>query len=438
MVDLNKWLNLLDNPIPIKCNVSIDRIALMGNFTYGSHLLFQKMVTSESLVEGNPLIVIENGITKYPKGKIFNDITFIFTNKEKFKNSRDVKFEFNPNKLSIEQITYFKDKILPLVKNVGFTRIDIAFDIETKLSDYMIIQNNKVRKIHLIIGNDGNIETYYIGSRESDYMVRIYDKVKEIKNRLNKGEKITTYEEKIIASNSPLWRIELELKGDSDSIKAYLDSPEDILQGIQFIKPDWKMVTKQKERSMVKLFIDAPEEFSNLKNTNSIKKYKDLLSSVSPYDLTDLLIQRYSICQDDLMENLKEYINSSIKMFYDEEFETPNDILNMSKQEYEKQQKEKEKLLKEYEEKKALYDTLDSIDSETIYNELFQIKMKHIKKRELIGFLELLGFSPSEIKDGNISMDEIERRKIEHLKRNKEYLIQLEKSKFAGIRKNNN
>lgn len=82
-----------------------------------------------------------------------------------------------------------KENILPLLKNVGFTRLDFAFDVEADLADYIYFDGNSPKKIGKYIGKNGKLETMYIGSKESEWHVCIYDKKKEKMKELLKEER---------------------------------------------------------------------------------------------------------------------------------------------------------------------------------------------------------------------------------------------------------
>ncbi|KAA9014569.1 hypothetical protein [Niallia endozanthoxylica] len=86
----------------------------------------------------------------------------------KYKNVRDFKIEFNPKRLNSNEEDYIKEKVLPLLRHVGFTRIDFAFDIEENLSDYIYYEGNSPKKVGKFIGKNGKLETMYIGSKESN------------------------------------------------------------------------------------------------------------------------------------------------------------------------------------------------------------------------------------------------------------------------------
>src|SRR5690606_10410983 len=80
-------------------------------------------------------------------------------------------------------------KILPLLRNVGFTRLDFAFDVEADLADYIYFDGNSPKKVGKYIGKNGKLETMYIGSKESEWHVCIYDKKKEKMKELSKEER---------------------------------------------------------------------------------------------------------------------------------------------------------------------------------------------------------------------------------------------------------
>ena len=50
--------------------------------------------------------------------------------------TRNMRVEFNPNKLTHEEMLWLKQNIIDYMEDDGFTRLDLAFDFEYDLSDY--------------------------------------------------------------------------------------------------------------------------------------------------------------------------------------------------------------------------------------------------------------------------------------------------------------
>ncbi len=93
---------------------------------------------------------------------------------------RNMRVEFNPNKLTHEEMLWLKQNIIDYMEDDGFTRLDLAFDFEDDLSDYYAITDKAVKKT-VFYGRNGKPETKYFGVRDSDRFIRIYNKNKNVK-----------------------------------------------------------------------------------------------------------------------------------------------------------------------------------------------------------------------------------------------------------------
>src|SRR5699024_3868528 len=59
---------------------------------------------------------------------------------------RNMRGEFNPNKLTYEEMLWLKQYIIDYMADDGFTRLDLAFYFEDDLSDYYSMTDNSVKK----------------------------------------------------------------------------------------------------------------------------------------------------------------------------------------------------------------------------------------------------------------------------------------------------
>ncbi|WP_441316128.1 hypothetical protein [Enterococcus faecalis] len=59
---------------------------------------------------------------------------------------RNMRVEFNPNKLTHEEMIWLKQNIIDYMEDDGFTRLDLAFDFEDDLSDYYAMTDKAVKK----------------------------------------------------------------------------------------------------------------------------------------------------------------------------------------------------------------------------------------------------------------------------------------------------
>src|SRR5699024_2489631 len=183
---------------------------------------------------------------------------------------RNMRVEFNPNNLSLDEMFWLKDNVINYMEDAGFTRLDLAFDFEDDLNDYYAMTDKAVKKT-VFYGRNGLAETKYFGVKDSDRFIRIYNKKQERKDNAD-----------IEIASEHLWRVEIELK------RNMVDYWNDCFKDLHILKPDWKSIEKQKDRSMIYFLIHEEDEWGRLER-NAKYKYKKLVKEISEIDLTDLM-----------------------------------------------------------------------------------------------------------------------------------------------------
>lgn len=133
------------------------------------------------------------------------------------------RLEFNPNKITSQLQKKLLNTLLSYIKDVHFSRIDLAIDLYNyNLYDYNIVDLNPRKKAYYY-DRTGKLETCYFGSMSSNKFIRIY----------NKG-----LEQKVKDKNFNIevdwWRVELQLR--DTYIDTYLTGFKDFLDGILIFK----------------------------------------------------------------------------------------------------------------------------------------------------------------------------------------------------------
>ena len=133
------------------------------------------------------------------------------------------RLEFNPNKITSQLQKKLLNTLLSYIKDVHFSRIDLAIDLYNyNLYDYNIVDLNPRKKAYYY-DRTGKLETCYFGSMSSNKFIRIY----------NKG-----VEQKVKDKNFNIevdwWRVELQLR--DTYIDTYLTGFKDFLDGILIFK----------------------------------------------------------------------------------------------------------------------------------------------------------------------------------------------------------
>lgn len=217
-----------------------------------------------------------------------------------------------------------KENILPLLKNVGFTRLDFAFDVEADLADYIYFDGNSPKKIGKYIGKNGKLETMYIGSKESEWHVCIYDKKKEKMKELLKEERalengieyeadITDWEREQLQKRKCWWRIEVRVRRD----KADPEITEDeLFQSLHIVKPSFSNVESIQDQALIYFLNQFPEKIEEM-NYRPKKRAQALLLNTTEFDLISVLRLAYAQNKHKLEIQLKEYLSSASLQTYE-------------------------------------------------------------------------------------------------------------------------
>lgn len=133
------------------------------------------------------------------------------------------RLEFNPNKITSQLQKKLLNVLLSYIKDVHFSRIDLAIDLYNyNLYDYNIVDLNARKKAYYY-DRTGKLETCYFGSMSSNKFIRIYNKGLEQKVK-----------DKNFNIDVDWWRVELQLR--DTYIDTYLTGFKDFLDGILIFK----------------------------------------------------------------------------------------------------------------------------------------------------------------------------------------------------------
>ena len=252
-----------DTPQP---NLSFDAMTIVGNLNKNNAEKLSKFMSIE------PQIRLWDILQTKFKAKALQEKVYIEYDKVKADSwdRRNMRVEFNPNKLTQEEMIWLKQNIVDYMEDDGFTRLDLAFDFEDDLSDYYVMSDKALKK-NIIYGVNGIPETKYFGVRDSDRFIRIYNKKQERKDNAD-----------VEVTSEHLWRVEIELKRDM------VDYWNDCFNDLHILKPDWTATEKLKDQAMIYMLIHEEGTWGKLER-HAKYKYKQLIKEISPIDLTDLM-----------------------------------------------------------------------------------------------------------------------------------------------------
>ena len=250
-------------PIP---KISFDAMTIVGNLNKDNAKNLSKFMSVE------PQIRLWDILQTKFKAKALQEKVYIEYDKVKADtwDRRNMRVEFNPNKLTKEELLWLKQNIIDYMEDDGFTRLDLAFDFEDDLSNYYAMTDKSVKKT-IFYGRSGKPETKYFGVRDSDRFIRIYNKKQERKDNMD-----------IEINSEHLWRVEIELKRDM------VDYWNDCFNDLHILQPDWKTIERTSDRAMVFMLLNDEEEWGKLERRTK-NKYKKMIKEISPVDLTELM-----------------------------------------------------------------------------------------------------------------------------------------------------
>ena len=207
--------------------LSFDAMTIVGNLNKNNAQKLSEFMSVE------PQIRLWDILQTKFKAKALQEKVYIEYDKVKADtwDRRNMRVEFNPNKLTHEEMLWLKQNIIDYMEDDGFTRLDLAFDFEVDLSDYYAMTDKSVKKT-IFYGRNGKPETKYFGVRYSDRFIRIYNKKQERKDNAD-----------IEVMSEHLWRVEIELK------RGMVDYWNDCFNDLHILQPDWKTIERTSDRA---------------------------------------------------------------------------------------------------------------------------------------------------------------------------------------------
>ena len=278
-----------DTPQP---KLSFDAMTIVGNLSRDNAQKLSEFMSIE------PQIRLWDILQTKFKAKALQEKVYIEYDKVKADtwDRRNMRVEFNPNKLTHEEMLWLKQNIIDYMEDDGFTRLDLAFDFEDDLSDYYAMTDKSVKKT-IFYGRNGKPETKYFGVRDSDRFIRIYNKKQERKDNAD-----------VEVMSEHLWRVEIELK------RNMVDYWNDCFDDLHILKPDYSTIEKAPDRHTIMALLFDENEWGKLERK---KKYrmKKLMTEISSVDLTDLMKLTIKENEDQLQKHIEFWQTKGKKLF---------------------------------------------------------------------------------------------------------------------------
>ena len=281
--------NFCTTPQP---ELNFDAMTIVGNLNKNNAQKLSEFMSTE------PQIRLWDILQTKFKAKALQEKVYIEYDKVKADtwDRRNMRVEFNPNKLTHEEMIWLKQNIIDYMEDDGFTRLDLAFDFEDDLSDYYVMSDKALKKT-VFYGINGMPETKYFGVRDSDRFIRIYNKKQERKDNAD-----------VEVTSDHLWRVEIELKRDM------VDYWNDCFEDLHILKPDWTTLEKLKDQAMIYMLIHEEGVWGKLER-HAKYKYKKLIKEISPVDLTELMKSTLRENEKQLQKKIEFWQAKSKKLF---------------------------------------------------------------------------------------------------------------------------
>lgn len=270
---------------PPKIAVSFDRITVVGNLIPAREKRLKKHVETNIRIN-----LRDTGFDRFKCQALENKVYVEYNRKQAQAMGRsEIRVEFNPNELNDEEMEFVQFIFLDNMRNKDFSRIDLAFDLEMDLSDYLVMSDKSIKKT-IFYGRTDNPETKYFGVRDSERYIRIYDKKKQLSEVKRKD-----------VSAKHFWRVEFELKHNMTNTwnKCFDD--------LSIIKPKYLSVNDFEEQAKLYYLINEQSAWSKL-HRNTRYKYKKRLKELSDLNITELFKQELDKEYDKLSDQLANYI----------------------------------------------------------------------------------------------------------------------------------
>ena len=269
--------------------ISFDRMTVIGDLNPRHIKEFQQFIAT------NPYVSVLDTKTDYVRAKMYDDLFYLEYDKIKgqSRQRRNMRIEFNPNHCSEDAREFFVKHIVRLMNDVGFSRLDLALDIEKDLRSFYVASETRWKST-VFYGLDHRPETKYFGVRDSQRYIRLYNKKQERKD--NAAEEMAAVD---------LWRLEFELKRDM------VNQWETIADDLIIKQPDWHSIADIRTRSFVYMLLHEQDQWGEL--SRPVKaKYKKIIRDMEGEDLTIFVQQAIRKEAPRLRQQLEDWTGNKL------------------------------------------------------------------------------------------------------------------------------
>ena len=266
--------------------MSIDRLSFTAKIANRNEIDFLNGLSV------NPYVDLQNTKTSLAEGNAYDKALtrFSYDKFSPFPSGSNLRIELNPNNFEDDYFKDYQETFLNHLFDSSLTRIDIAFDIPCDLSTYYFYLQG-IRKQAMHLDGRGKLETHYLGTRNSDRYVRLYNKKLELMQ--NHGKPI---------ESEHLWRLEIQLSND------WVNKWEQCLSGLSLMIPDCDLLEGD-DYFYIPELIKNPQSWDKLSDYKRKKYRKSIKEMPSNSNLLPILSQALVEYKSQLELVIRDYSN---------------------------------------------------------------------------------------------------------------------------------
>lgn len=188
---------------------TIDGLTFLGDYANsGSQLALEKYLEMDKLLDR------KSAKTPYRYQYHLPGNAGVVQFAESGMDVKPVRLDFNPKRADDPDTRLMYKIIIRHLKYIEVSRIDGAFDYEEDLQGVRWLDTDGRKGQTLILGSRMELQTLYVGTRNCDYMVVMYNKALErrVKDKLGADKE-----------DGDWWRIEVRMQGKKSCLKFLLD-----------------------------------------------------------------------------------------------------------------------------------------------------------------------------------------------------------------------
>lgn len=279
-------MSLYENGTDLRVRMGVDHITMVDYLKLDKLQEFVDFLSVDTYIN-----ILNSEDAKIIKARVVDESAYIEVHATKLY----VRVEFNPAKIDKIQRQFIFNNLVKKIPGYHFSRVDVALDLNLDLKDFFMYTDTPL-KYAGYYSAVGVLETKYFGTRKSARYLRIYNKALERKENAKDGE-----EPEIFVPGQPWWRVEAELK------RSWIDDWQKSFSDLHMVKSSWKDLPDVRDRSMVCLLLNEPDEWGKIERRTR-NKYRELINKTSDIDLNLIFDEAMQLNKNKILSELNYWI----------------------------------------------------------------------------------------------------------------------------------